>query len=173
MLILTNNHVVRNNKVVKVLFSNGSEYLADVIGRSTEIDTALLKVNDAPKTVPSLSFCYGQRPSLGESVVAIGNPFGTLGTTVTRGIISGLIGSGLDTKIVTDAAINPGNSGGPLINYYGEVMGVATSKLNSIGVDNIAFAIPVDQAFKSLRISVDEYESIHQKTECGNVVIGG
>ena len=59
-----------------------------------------------------------------------------------------------------------------LINY-GEVMGVATSKLNSIGVDNIAFAIPVDQAFKSLRISVDEYESIHQKTECGNVVIGG
>ena len=171
MLVLTNNHVVRNEEVVKVLFSNGSEYLADVIGRSSEIDTALLKVENGPKTVPSLSFCYGQRPSLGESVVAIGNPLGKLGTTVTRGIISGVTGSGLDTQIITDAAINSGNSGGPLINYYGEVMGMATAKVASIGVDNIAFAIPVEQAFKSLRISVDEYESVHQKTECGNIIV--
>ena len=173
MLVLTNNHVVRNEEVVKVLFSNGSEYLADVIGRSSEIDTALLKVENGPKTVPSLSFCYGQRPTLGENVVAIGNPLGRhgIGTTVTRGIISGVIGSGLDTQIITDTAINSGNSGGPLINYYGEVMGIATAKIASIGVDNIAFAIPVEQAFKSLRISVDEHESIHEKTECGNTVV--
>lgn len=170
MLVLTNNHVVRNEDVVKVLFSNGSEYLADVIGRSSEIDIALVKVKDGPRTVPSLSFCYGQKPSLGESVVAIGNPLGKLGTTATRGIISGVFGSGLDTQIITDAAINTGNSGGPLINYYGEVMGVATSKIASIGIDNIAFAIPVEQAFKSLGISIDEYESMHQRTECGNII---
>ena len=172
MLVLTNNHVVRDEEVVGVRFSNGSEYLADVIGRSGEIDTALLKVENGPKTVAPFSFCYGQRPTLGENVVAIGNPLGQygIGTTVTRGIISGVIGSGLDTQIITDAAINSGNSGGPLINYYGEVVGIATAKIKSIGVDNIAFAIPVEQAFNSLRISVDEYKSIHPKTECGNII---
>ena len=85
-------------------------------------------------------------------------------------MISGVIGSGLDTKIITDAAINSGNSGGPLINYYGEVMGVAIAKIASIGVDNIAFAIPVEQAFKSLGISIDEFKSSHQKTKCGNII---
>ena len=171
ILVLTNNHVVRNEDVVKILFSDGSEYFGDVIGRSGEIDIALVKVKDGPSTVPPLSFCYGQRPQLGESVIAIGNPLGELGTTVTRGIISGVIGSDLNTRIITDASINSGNSGGPIINYYGEVMGIATAKIASIGVDNIAFAIPVDQAFKSLGISVDEYESIQEKTECGNLIV--
>ena len=93
MIILTNNHVVRDEEVVKVHFSHGSEHLADVIRRFGLIETPLLKNADGPNTVPSLSFCYGHKPSLGESVVAIGNPLANLGTTVTRGIISGSTGS--------------------------------------------------------------------------------
>ena len=69
-----------------------------------------------------------------------------MGVTVTRGIVSGVKGSGFEQMIITDASINSGNSGGPLFNYRGEVIGVATSKIGAIGIDNIAFAIPIKKS---------------------------
>lgn len=168
MLVMTNNHVVGNNSKVKVKFSNNLTYDGDVIGRSDEIDVALISVKDSPKSLMSLAYCYGNPPQIGESVAAIGNPLG-IGTTVTRGIISGLTGTGEQTKVITDAAINKGNSGGPIVNYFGEVIAIATSKIGSIGVDNIAFAIPIDSAFKSLGIRVEQNKSSYSKTECGNI----
>jgi len=100
-------------------------------------------------------------------LVAIGNPLG-LGTTVTRGIVSGFKGSGLNAMIITDAPINLGNSGGPLVNYSGEVIGVATSKIGAIGVDNIAFAIPITQAIDSMGIKVTTDVASKKQSKCGN-----
>ena len=73
--------------------------------------------------------------------------------------------------IITDAPLNRGNSGGPLINYSGEVIGIATSKIGAIGVDNIAFAIPITQAFESMGIKVNPVAGAKQVSKCGNPLI--
>ena len=75
-----------------------------------------------------------------------------LGTTITKGIVSGIRGNGIKKQIQTDTPVNPGNSGGPLINNKGEIIGVVTSKIGAIGIENIAFAIPTQQAFDSMGI---------------------
>jgi serine protease Do len=144
--IVTNNHVIEDVDAITVIFDNGAELPAQVVGRDPKTDVALIQVEtDEELFALPLGNSSSVRP--GEWVVAIGNPFG-LEHTVTAGIISAkhrVIGQGnYDDYIQTDAAINPGNSGGPLLNLSGEVIGINTAinpQANTIG-----FAVPIDLA---------------------------
>ena len=147
--IVTNAHVVDGSSSVKVRFSDGSTSRATVVGEDPSTDVAVLHV-DAPssKLVP-LTLGDSSKVSVGDGVVAIGNPFGLDGT-VTSGIVSAVgreISSPNETPIEgaiqTDAAINHGNSGGPLIDLHGDVIGI-TSQIQSDGGGNegVGFAVP-------------------------------
>ncbi len=151
--IITNSHVVLNSKntVVKVTAYDGQEYDAVVVGVDRTTDLAVLKTNDHNFT--PAEFGDAGELSVGEWVLAIGNPGGArFSSSLTRGIISGLnreVGKysqeGM-TYIQTDAAINPGNSGGPLVNMYGQVVGINSSKIITDGYEGMGFAIPVSRA---------------------------
>ncbi len=154
--VVTNNHVVRNAKAVKIITDSGKELDARVVGTDAKTDLALLKVEQAgdyPFVVLSKD-----SPPIGDWVVAIGNPFG-LGGTVTAGIVSAKgrdIGSGpYDDFLQIDAPINRGNSGGPTFNLKGEVVGVNTAIYSPNGGNiGVAFAIPantVDTVLGQLR----------------------
>src|SRR5574341_1543869 len=140
--ILTNNHVVDKATDIKVAFSDGRILDARLVGKSPEIDIALIKVEARDLQPATLGDSDGI--DVGDWVVAIGNPFG-LSHTVTAGIVSAkgrVIGIGpFDNLIQTDAAINPGNSGGPLFNSKGEVVGINTVIIAS--GQNLGFAIPI------------------------------
>jgi serine protease Do len=140
--ILTNNHVVDKATDIKVAFSDGRILDAKLVGKSPEIDIALIKVEARDLQPATLGDSDGI--DVGDWVVAIGNPFG-LSHTVTAGIVSAkgrVIGIGpFDNLIQTDAAINPGNSGGPLFNSKGEVVGINTVIIAS--GQNLGFAIPI------------------------------
>jgi len=144
--IVTNNHVVEDVDEIVVVFSDGEELEATVVGRDPKTDIALIRVEPS-KSLSSLSLGDSDAVRPGEWVVAIGNPFG-LEHTVTAGIVSAKhrnIGQGsYDDFIQTDAAINPGNSGGPLLNLRGEVIGINTAinpQANTIG-----FTVPINMA---------------------------
>ncbi len=143
--ILTNAHVVDGADVVKVRLADERELKAKVKGRDERLDVAVLEL-ESPPNLPFVPFGSSDGLKVGESVVAIGNPFG-LGHTVTMGIVSAkgrAIGAGpYDDFIQTDASINPGNSGGPLFNVRGEVVGMNTA-INPNG-QGIGFAIPSDE----------------------------
>lgn len=151
--IITNSHVVLNSKssVVEIITNDGEKYEAVVVGMDRSTDLAVLKTNDYGFTPAE----FGDSDSLviGESVVAIGNPGGEkFSGSMTGGYVSGLnreVGrysvSGM-TYIQTDAAINPGNSGGPLVNMYGQVVGINSSKIITDGYEGMGFAIPITQA---------------------------
>ena len=129
--IVTNNHVVERAARVTVVFHDGQETEATIVGRDPDSDLAVVKVERLPAGVHPLSLGDSDQVQVGQTVVAIGNPFG-LGNSMTVGIVSALgrtIESGatpfsIPHAIQTDAAINPGNSGGPLLNLKGEVIGV-------------------------------------------------
>ena len=141
--LLTNNHVVDKAKDIKVSFADGRVLEAKLVGRSPEIDVALLKV----EATGLQAVAQGDSDVLegGDWGMAIGNPFG-LSHTVTKGIVSAkgrVIGAGpYDNLIQTDAAINPGNSGGPLFNTKGEVVGINTMILAQ--GQNLGFAVPMN-----------------------------
>ena len=153
--VLTNNHVVRKADDIQVILQDGEKFNADIIGSDPKTDLALLKIKSSKK-LPAISFGSSSDLEIGDTVIAIGNPFG-LGHTVTSGIVSAKgrsLGLGAyDDFIQTDAAINPGNSGGPLFNYRGEVVGVNTAII--AGGQGIGFAIPVNMA----RAIVDQLKS--------------
>jgi serine protease Do len=144
-VVVTNNHVIADADEVTVILNDGSRLKAEIVGRDTKVDLALLRVKpDKPLT--AVQFGDSDKLRLGEWVVAIGNPF-SLGGTVTAGIVSARnrdINSGpYDNYIQTDAAINRGNSGGPLFNLEGEVIGVNTAIISpSGGSIGIGFAVP-------------------------------
>jgi serine protease Do len=144
--ILTNYHVVAGADEIKVKLSDAREFKGVVKGWDEKLDLALLKI-DAKSPFPATVLGDSDTTEVGESVMAIGNPFG-LGQTVTSGIVSAkerVIGSGpYDDFIQTDASINPGNSGGPLINARSEVIGINTAIVS--GGQGIGFAIPVNMA---------------------------
>lgn len=141
--VVTNEHVVRDADELVVRLSNEREYDAEVVGRDRKLDLALIKLKGA-SSLPAATLGNSDDLRVGESVVAVGNPFG-LGHTVTLGIVSAkarAIGaSQYDDFIQTDASINPGNSGGPLFNSKGEVVGINAAI--RAGANGIGFAIPV------------------------------
>ncbi len=148
-LIMTNNHVVKDMKDIKVTLSGNREYKAKVVGADPESDIAVIKID--AKGLPAVTWGDSSKLHVGEIVVAVGNPFGLSGT-VTNGIVSatgrtnvGIIG--YEDFIQTDAPINPGNSGGPLVNIRGEVVGITTAIASqSGGYMGVGFAIPSDSA---------------------------
>ncbi len=144
-LVVTNNHVIADADEVSVILNDGTTLKAEILGRDTKTDLALLKVTPAAP-LKAVKFGDSDKLRLGEWVIAIGNPF-SLGGTVTAGIVSARnrdINSGpYDNYIQTDAAINRGNSGGPLFNLNGEVIGVNTAIISpSGGSIGIGFAVP-------------------------------
>ena len=144
--IVTNNHVIEDADKIKVKLKNGKEFDAEIVGRDSNTDIALIKIK-SKNNLSVLQLGDSDALKVGQWVVAIGSPFG-LEHTVTAGIVSAkgrIIGSGpYDDFIQTDASINPGNSGGPLINMKGEVVGINTAIIAS--GQGIGFAIPINHA---------------------------
>ncbi len=154
-LIITNNHVVSGANTITVRTTDGTDYTAKVLGTDSESDIAVIKID-----ADNLPFALlGDSDSLdvGEEVVAVGNPLGNLGGTITNGIISALsrevdIDGTTMTLIQTNAEVNPGNSGGGLFNMYGELIGIvnakSTTSSSGVSVEGIGFAIPINTAKK-------------------------
>jgi serine protease Do len=147
--IQTNNHVVEDAENIKVLFSDGEEATATVIGTDKHSDVAVIKVDNS--NYPALPKGDSSKLKVGELVMAIGSPFG-FSQSVTTGIISALERNAVgindyESFIQTDAAINRGNSGGPLVDMDGNVIGVNSAIVSgSSGNDGIGFAIPINLA---------------------------
>ena len=148
-LIVTNNHVIEGATSINVKLHDGTEYEAELVATDEETDLAVLKIN-ASNLTPAILGSSGKL-KVGETVIAIGNPLGTLGGTVTTGIVSGLsrtitIEKSKMTLLQTSCAISPGNSGGGLFNVSGELVAIVNAKSVSENVEGIGFAIPIDIA---------------------------
>ena len=157
--IVTNNHVIEKADRIVAVFADGVERSAEVVGRDSKTDLALLKV-EADDTLPVATLGNSDEVRVGDWVMAIGNPFG-LDHTVTVGILSARgrrINAGpYDDFLQTDASINPGNSGGPLIDMRGRVIGINTA-INASG-QGIGFAIPINMA-KQLLPQLREFGAV-------------
>jgi S1-C subfamily serine protease len=147
--VITNQHVVDGSQSLTVTMRDGSRYGATVVGSDPSTDLAVIKIDAPASKLKPLELGDSKALRVGDTVVAIGSPFGLEGT-VTAGIISALgrqidstNGFAIDDSIQTDAAINHGNSGGPLLNLRGQVIGVnAQIRSESGGNDGVGFAIP-------------------------------
>ncbi|HEX3582634.1 MAG TPA: trypsin-like peptidase domain-containing protein [Thermoanaerobaculia bacterium] len=153
-IIVTNNHVVEGASKITVNFQDGSQHTAKLVGVDPDSDVAVLRVDG--RSLPAAPIGTSSDLMIGETVVAVGNPFGLSGT-VTTGVVSAL-GRSVPSKeegrtftdfIQTDASINPGNSGGPLLNIEGRVIGINTAIIAQ--AQGIGFAIPVDRAKKVIQ----------------------
>lgn len=147
--IITNNHVVDGASKITVTTTDEQEYDAKVVGADSDTDVAVLKINAKNLTAATLG--DSDELAVGDLAVAIGNPLGELGGTVTAGIISALDRSiSIDGKTMsllqTDTSINPGNSGGGLFNEYGQLVGVVVAKSSGSDVEGLGFAIPINRA---------------------------
>ncbi len=147
--IATNNHVVNGASNIKVRLSNGDEHQATLIGTDAQTDIAVIKIN-AKGLTPAV---FGNSDDLvvGELTVAIGNPLGELGGTVTDGIISALdreitVEGEMMTLLQTNAAVSPGNSGGGLFDAEGKLIGIVNAKSSGSSIEGLGFAIPVNTA---------------------------
>ncbi|MCC8406320.1 MAG: Do family serine endopeptidase [Rickettsia endosymbiont of Sceptobius lativentris] len=152
-LIVTNYHVIANVDKINIKLADNTELSAKLIGSDTKTDLALLKI-DSEEPLPFVEFGDSNDARIGDWVIAIGNPFGNLGGTVTSGIISSKgrdididTDNIVDNFIQTDAAINNGNSGGPMFNLDQKVIGVNTAIFSPLGTNiGIGFAIPSNTA---------------------------
>jgi serine protease Do len=140
-LVLTSFHFVRNAPGLVVHLADGRAYEAQLVGRDAPTDLALLRLRNAPPSLPVARLGDSRRLRTGDWVLAVGNPFG-LSSSVSLGIVSALarrLGGPYDEFLQTDAAINPGSSGGPLFDLQGQVVGIATAVPVAAGV---GFAVP-------------------------------
>ncbi len=147
--IVTNHHVIEDANTITVRIRSGEEYDAKLVGSDEQSDLAVLKI-EAQNLTPAV---LGDSTNLevGDLAVAIGNPLGELGGSVTSGIISALdremtIDGQTMTLLQTDAAVNPGNSGGGLFNANGDLIGIINAKSSGENVEGIGFAIPISSA---------------------------
>ena len=152
--IITNNHVVEGANSIQVTTTNGAKHKAQIVGTDAESDVAIIKIDAKELSFATLG--DSDAIKLGEEVIAIGNPLGSLGGTVTNGIISALnreisIDGQKMVLLQTNAAVNPGNSGGGLFNMAGELIGVVNAKSSSSSsettIEGLGFAIPINHAF--------------------------
>ncbi len=156
-IILTCLHVVKDAARVRVIFAgDGTESEAQVVMRQPQNDLAVLRASTLPDDLRAATLVASSSLSLGDQVIAVGNPFGLL-NSASAGIVSGTgraftskeTGATLTDLIQFDAAVNPGNSGGPLVNRNGEVVGIVTALLNPTSEEvfiGIGFAIPIETA---------------------------
>ncbi len=170
--IITNNHVVENASKIQVVFANGEELEATLIGSDVFTDLALLEVK-VDFEVNAFKLGDSSLVKVGENALAIGSPLGlSFQGSVTMGIISGkdrvvpvdLDNNGTDDwdsiVLQTDAAINPGNSGGPLINLAGELIGITSMKIADSSVEGMGFAIPINEIIPIIQQLKDNGEVI-------------
>lgn len=155
--IITNAHVITDEKTnavmqnLSVLFSDGSQLTASVVGSDTQTDLAVIKVNPKNELTPA-EFGNSDNLQVGEEAYAIGSPGGVqLANTMTNGIISAInrditVNDRVMSLIQTNVTINPGNSGGALINQYGQVIGITSAKLGISYYEGLGFAIPINSA---------------------------
>ena len=166
--VITNAHVIDDAEKVTVTFLDGRSYNAEIIGIDDATDIAIIKVNVKPTLLQPLSIGNSSNLKVGEPIAAIGNPFGLSGS-MTSGIISQLgrlLPSSTEYRIPdiiqTDAAINPGNSGGPLLNMYGEVVGINTAIQSATGeFTGVGFAVPSQTVSKIVPTLVEKGEYNH------------
>jgi serine protease Do len=165
--IVTNNHVIEDATTIKVTLRNGSEYDATLVATDEQSDIAVIKIEGSGLTCAV--FADSDKLAVGQTAIAIGNPLGSLGGSVSQGILSALdreitIDDSVMTLLQTDAAINPGNSGGGLFNDKGELIGIVNAKSTGEEIDGLGFAIPsnlvksvaeqlIEQGYVSGRIS--------------------
>jgi S1-C subfamily serine protease len=163
--ILTNDHVIANANEVIVKFDDGETATAKVVGTDSQNDLAVIKIDPSDHDLTPAKIGDSSKLRVGDPVVAIGNPFNLEGS-LTAGVVSGLnraYSEGNSTRpirgmIQTDAAINPGNSGGPLINCYGEVIGVNTLLENPTG-DTVNVGVGFAVASNTVNAEVDELKA--------------
>ena len=164
--ILTNNHVVENANEVIVVFPDGTEASAKVLGTDPNADLAVIQVDVPATLLIPVQLGDSNEVKVGQMAVAIGNPFG-LENTMTYGIISAVgrtISSGasqfsIPEVIQTDAPINPGNSGGPLLDRLGQVIGINTQIVSRSGSNSgIGFAVPINIAKRVVPSLIDNGE---------------
>lgn len=147
--IMTNNHVIDGASKITVTTSDDKEYEAKLVGTDSITDIAVLKIS--AKNLTPATYGNSDQLAVGDMAVAIGNPLGELGGTVSAGIISALdrelaIDGKTMTLLQTDASINPGNSGGGLFNGDGQLIGIVVAKSSGSNVEGLGFAIPINKA---------------------------
>lgn len=147
--IVTNNHVIEGANTITVKTRDGKSYNAKLIGTDSSTDLAVIKI-DATGLKPAV-LGNSSELQVGDTAIAIGNPLGELGGTVTTGIVSALdrevtIDNQTMHLLQTNAAINPGNSGGGLFNDQGELIGIVNAKSSGSNIEGLGFAIPIDRA---------------------------
>ena len=168
--IVTNAHVVEGAIGINVVLDHGENYAAKLIGIDTKTDLAVIKIE--AENLVSATFGNSDQLEVGDKVIAIGNPGGvTLMGSVSQGIVSGLRSLSDDSGyssdyIQTDAAINPGNSGGALVNEYGQVVGINSSKIADVDYEGIGFAIPINEA-KPIIDDLMEYGYVTGRVKLG------
>lgn len=151
-IIVTNHHVIEGASQVTVRLTDGSEYEATLLGTYESGDLAIIKINAGDKKLHAATLGCSADLEVGEDVIALGNPLGSLGGTLTTGIISATertltINGEEMTLLQTNAAINPGNSGGGLFNMAGQLIGVVNAKAAGEDIEGLGFAIPIDVAY--------------------------
>lgn len=151
--IVTNHHVVDGADNIKVRLTDGTEFSAHLLASDSQNDLALLWINAQGHSLTVAQMGCSADLAVGEEVLAIGNPLGSLGGTVTNGIISATartleINGNTMTLLQTNAAVNPGNSGGGLFNMAGQLIGVVNAKCSDDDVEGLGFAIPVDTVYE-------------------------
>ncbi|MBR3786520.1 MAG: trypsin-like peptidase domain-containing protein [Firmicutes bacterium] len=157
--ILTCNHVVEGSNKITITLKDGTELNAKIVGTDPANDLAVLKVNAT--NLVAASYGDSEELSVGDLVVAIGNPLGELGGTASQGIVSALDreltvdGKNL-TLLQTDASINPGNSGGGLFDQYGHLIGIVVAKSSGSDIEGLGFAIPINTAAKIAKALIED-----------------
>ncbi len=169
--IVTNHHVIDGANSIIVRMSDGTEFPAILVGTDEQTDVAVLWINAGQYdlTVATLGSSYDL--VVGEDILAIGNPLGSLGGTVTEGMVSAtareisISGTNM-TLLQVSAPINPGNSGGGLFNLAGELVGVVNAKMSSEDIEGLGFAIPVDTAYEVILELID-HGYVHGRPSLG------
>lgn len=158
--IVTNHHVIEKATGITVRLNNGLEFAASLVGSDVQSDIAVLWIDTAgyELTVAALGASFDL--VVGEDILAIGNPMGSLGGTVTEGMISATarqinVGGSVMTLLQVSAPINPGNSGGGLFNMAGELVGIVNAKIADESIEGLGFAIPVDTAYEIILQIID------------------
>ena len=151
-IIVTNYHVIKGAKTVTVRLKDGNEYSASLIGSHPDGDIAVIKIDAGDKELTVAPLGCSADLEVGEDIIVLGNPLGSLGGTLTTGIISAkdriIDVDGVDMVLLqTNAAVNPGNSGGGMFNMAGELVGIINAKISETGVEGLGFAIPIDVAY--------------------------
>ena len=166
--IVTNQHVIANASSINVTLYNGDTYPATLVGSDSDYDVAVLKIN--AKDLPAVTLGNSTDVNVGDNVMAIGNPLGELTFSMSSGIVS-CVNRAINVEgtpfnmIQVDASINPGNSGGPLMNLYGEVVGIVSAKYSSYAdttVEGLGFAIPINDV-QSIISDIMENGSVTDK----------